>query len=224
VLLSVSTPTSPELLAQSGCEEVPEIEAFLSTQRGVRFKGGRIESGIDTVLFATGFLFTFPFLTSLIPPLVTTGRRVFGLYKDFLHIDHPTLVFSGLPIKVVPFPFAESQAAIFSRVWANVLELPSGEEMKQWEDEESKRRGDTYHVYPKGGDADFINATHDWLTTLQAPGKVPPTWDSELIWQRQIYKEAKFKFEMTGRSAKSLQELGFERQSEPSQKKAPEIP
>jgi cation diffusion facilitator CzcD-associated flavoprotein CzcO len=209
LLLSVHTPTPPENLAWAGAEEVPVIEEFLAAERGVRFQDGRIERDIDAILYATGYLFAFPFLTSLQPPLVSNGRRVYGLYKHLVHIEHPTLVFPGLPIKVVPFPLAESQAAVFARAWANVLPLPSRQEMEKWEDEEAEKRGPAYHIWPKGGDAEYINTTHDMIVNSKTPGKQPPLWNDELLWQRKVYAEAKLKFENEGRTATSLEELGY---------------
>jgi cation diffusion facilitator CzcD-associated flavoprotein CzcO len=209
LLLSVHTPSPRENLEWAGAEEVPVIEEFLLPEKGVRFGDGRVERNVDAVLYATGYLFTFPFLTSLEPPLVSNGRRVHGLYKHLIHIEHPTLVFPGLPIKVVPFPLAESQAAIFSRVWAKVLPLPSKTEMRNWDDEEAEQRGPAYHIWPKGGDAEFINATHKMLVDSKTPGKKPPLWNDELLWQRKVYAEAKLKFEKDGWMAKSLEELGY---------------
>lgn len=209
LLLSVHTPSPPENLAWAGAEEVPVIEEFLVAERGVRFQDGRVERDIDAILYATGYLFTFPFLQSLVPPLVTDGRRVVGIYKDLIHIEHPTLVFPGLPIKVVPFPLSESQAAIYSRVWANLLPLPDKAEMRKWEEEEAQRRGGSFHVWPKGGDAEFINETHDMLAKSNTPGKEPPFWNEELRWQRKIYAEAKLEFEKGGCTARSLEELGY---------------
>ncbi|KAK4175736.1 pyridoxal phosphate-dependent transferase [Triangularia setosa] len=202
LLLSVRTPTPEANLEWTGAEEVPEIEEFLVVDKAVRFKDGRVEKDIDAIVFATGYLYSFPFLTSLQPPLVTDGRRVRGLYKHLFHIDHPTLVFPGLPIKVVPFPVSQSQAAIFSRVWANLLPLPSVDEMKRWEDKESKEKGSKYHVWPVGADS-------DWITKSETPGKEPPRWSEELCWQRTIHMKAKLRFELQGRKAKSLKELGF---------------
>jgi cation diffusion facilitator CzcD-associated flavoprotein CzcO len=220
LLLSVRTPSPPENLAWAGAEEVPVIEEFLVAERGVRFQGGRVERDIDAVLYATGYLFTFPFLKSLVPPLVSDGRRVHGLYKHLIHIEHPTLVFPGLPIKVVPFPVSESQAAVFSRVWADVLPLPDKSEMQKWEEEEAQRQGPSFHVWQKGCDAEYINETHAALVTSKTPGKEPPFWDDELLWQRKIYAEAKLRFEKEGRAAKSLEELGFH--SRPSPRPATE--
>jgi len=132
---------------------------------------------------------------------------VHGLYQELFHIDHPTLVFPGLPIKVVPFSVCESQAAIISRTWANLLPLPSTKEMHEWEETEAQKRGTSFHVWPKGADAEFINSVHRRL--MDGEGKAPPSWDEELIWERQIYSDAKLKFEMDGRTANSLDELGF---------------
>ncbi|KAK1770322.1 FAD/NAD(P)-binding domain-containing protein [Phialemonium atrogriseum] len=209
LLLSVKTPCPPDNLAFVGAEEVPVIEEFLVGQRGVRFQDGRVERDIDAILYSTGYLFTFPFLTSLAPSLVSDGRRVHGLYQHLIHIDHPTLVFPGLPIKVVPFPLSESQAAVFARVWTNAISLPSTAEMKEWEDEEARRKGPAFHVWPKGADGEYINSTHDRIVHSGTQGKEPPRWDDELLWQRKIYAEAKLKFEKEGRVAKSLDELGF---------------
>ncbi|KXX77578.1 Thiol-specific monooxygenase [Madurella mycetomatis] len=210
LLLSVQTATSPAHLDWTGAEEVPVIDEFLVAERAVRFQDGRIEKDIDAVIFSTGYLYTYPFLRSLKPPVVTDGRRVRGLYKDLFRIDHPTLVFSGLPIKVVPLPTSETQAAVFSRTWANLLPLPSVEEMRKWEEEEVEKRGINFHVWPEGGDYQYINSVHDWIARSDTPGKKPPKWTPDQIWQRQIYAKAKLKFELDGRKAKTLEELGFE--------------
>lgn len=218
LLLSVHEPTNEEHLEHTRAEEVPAIEEFLVEERGVRFQDGRIEKDLDAILYATGYLFAFPFLETLTPGLVSDGRRVHGLYKHLFHIDHPTLVFPGLPIKVIPFPVSEAQAAVYARVWANALTLPSTKEMAQWEEEEALRRGRAFHVFPKGGDSALLDEFHEWVasSSCSCKGKVPPVWDAEQRWQRTIYAEAKLKFEKTGRNAKSLEELGF-RYEPPSQ-------
>lgn len=218
LLLSVHEPTEEGQLERTGAEEVPAIEEFLVEERGVRFSDGRVEKDLDAILYCTGYLFAFPFLETLTPGLVSDGRRVYGLYKHLFHIDHPTLVFPGLPIKVIPFPVSEAQAAVFARVWANALTLPSTKEMAQWEEEEALRRGRAFHVFPKGGDSALLDEFHDWVasSSTKGKGKVPPVWDDEQRWQRAVYAEAKLKFENTGRKAKSLEELGL-RYQPPSQ-------
>ena len=223
LLLSVRSPTPPGYLAYIGAEELPVIDEFLVDERSIRFQDGRVEKDVDAIVFATGYLYTFPFLSSADPPLVTDGRRVYGAYKHLISSDHPTIVFSGLPQKVVPFAMAESQAAVFARIWSNNLALPSKDEMKKWEDEEAKRRGPPFHVWPKGGDGEYINSVYDWIETSGGPGKMPPRWDEELFWERRVFFDAKLKFELDGRKAHSLGELGFEYQPEDSRSSAPEI-
>lgn len=216
LLLSVHEPTPVENLAHVRAEEVAAIEEFLVEERGVRFADGRVEKDLDAVLYCTGYLFAFPFLESLKPDLVVEGdgRRVFGLYKHLFHIEHPTLVFPGLPVRVVPFPVSEAQAAAFSRVWANTLSLPPAEEMKRWEEEEAeKQKEKAFHVFPKGGDSAYLDEFHDWVAkSSTTKGKEPPVWDDEQRWQRVNYVEAKLKFDTSGRTAKSLKELGLEYQ------------
>ncbi|KAI1798769.1 FAD/NAD(P)-binding domain-containing protein [Daldinia bambusicola] len=177
-------------------------------------KATRIETDVDAILFCTGYLFTFPFLPSI--PLVTNGRKVHGLAKHFLHIGHPTLAFPGLPIKVIPFPLAQSQGAVLARLWSNTLPLPPLPVLEAWSREEGEKgvSDEKYHVFPKGGDGAYINEVYEWLereTTEDGrkKGKEPPHWDAEMLWQRGIYIEAKMQFEKTGRKAKTLEELGF---------------
>lgn len=210
LLLSVHEPTPDENLDHVRAEEVPAIEEFLVEEKGVRFTDGRVEKDLDVILYCTGYLFSFPFLEGLTPGLVSDGARVYGLYKHLFNIDHPTLVFPGLPIRVVPFPVSEAEAAVFARVWSNSLALPPVKEMSQWEEDEAKRRGKSFHVFPKLGDAELLDEFHDWVKkSTSSKGKEPPVWNEEQKWERTIYVEAKLRFETTGRKAKSLKELGF---------------
>ncbi|KAI2463381.1 FAD/NAD(P)-binding domain-containing protein [Annulohypoxylon bovei var. microspora] len=244
LLLSAREAVADDALAHFGAghfAQVGQIKRFLVEERGVEFyaladddedkdkEGGgeakekptRIEKDVDAVLFCTGYLFTFPFLTTLAdPPLVTDGRRVHGLAKHFLHINHPTLAFPGLPIKVIPFPLAQAQGAALARLWANALPLPPRSTLEAWgradgdDNNNNNSRADPgkYHVFAKGGDGRYINEMHDWVLRDgggEAGGKAPPYWDAELLWQRGVYIEAKMQFERTGKKAKTLEELGF---------------
>lgn len=211
VLLSVQHPTPEPSLQWCGAEEVPVIEEFLPSERGIRFSNGRVEHDIDAVIFATGYLYAYPFLSSLTnPPIVTDGRRVCGLYQHIFRIDQPTLAFIGLPIKVVPFPVAESQAALVARTWANLLPLPSVEVMRKWEEDEEKARQEgKFHVWGEGEDSRYINEVWEAIERSGTPGKKPPRWSPEQVWQRTVYGKAKLAFELGGRTATSLEELGF---------------
>ncbi|KAL7797597.1 hypothetical protein V8C37DRAFT_370041 [Trichoderma ceciliae] len=209
-LMSVRHATPPDKIAHIGCEEVPEIVEFLPDQRGLLLKDGSKEKDVDHVVFCTGFLFGYTFLPDLNHRIITSGRSVHGLYQHLFLIQHPTLVFPALNMKSVPWPLAESQAAVFSAVWSNNLQLPSDDEMKKWSNELEERQGESLHVFPAlGDDGKYINEFYDWAMKATHIGKEPPRWDGELFWQREISAEAKIKFEEEGCQAKTLAELGF---------------
>ena len=103
----------------------------------VEFEDGTIADHVDAVIFATGYLYDFPYLhpselsggdwlfgTEVdergVPSvdsvavkegqsnvLVTDGHGVHNLYRHMLYIPNPTLAFVGLPLKVCPFPLFE---------------------------------------------------------------------------------------------------------------------
>ncbi|KAI9047313.1 hypothetical protein LZ554_008760 [Drepanopeziza brunnea f. sp. 'monogermtubi'] len=193
-------------------EEMPKIVEYIVGGRAVKFEDGRIEKDIDAIVYATGYLYSFPFLKSLDPPIVTTGRRAMGLYKQIFCINHPTLVFAALGQKIIPFPLAEAQGAAIAKVWSNTLALSSKDEMEAWEKSKVEELGDgtAFHVlgYPK--DAAYINYLHDWVQGANNGfAKVPPFWDERLCWLREICVDIKRKFVDDGRKAKNLEDLGF---------------
>ncbi|OLN82121.1 Thiol-specific monooxygenase 4 [Colletotrichum chlorophyti] len=212
VYLSVHHSTPPDKVDHIGVAEVPQIEEFLPEKRAVRFKGGRIEEDIGTVIYCTGFFFSFPFLPKFLKPnLLPTGKGIRGLYQHLFLIRHPTLAFAGLLIKTVPWPVAENQAAVLGAVWSNGLKLPPVEEQEAWELELFKRRGDKQiHVLvDDGDDGRHLNLLHDWAAESTKRDKEPPYWHDEQFWERSIYYESKQEFEKRGGTATSLEELGF---------------
>lgn len=83
--------------------------------------GERID-GVDAILFCTGYHYRFPFLPSA---LARVGNNsVWGLYRQLVSIDRPTLAFVGLPFRIVPFPFFQRQARWFARMLAGGFSLP----------------------------------------------------------------------------------------------------
>lgn len=208
-LVSVRHPTLPERLAHANSDEVGEIDEFLIDQRGIRFKDGRVETDIDVIVYCTGFLFSFPFLPDMERKLVSNGGGVHGTYKHIFLVQHPTLAFPGLNMKAAPWPVSEAQAAVFSAVWSNRLQLPPTDEMEAWSKELDRQQGDALHHFGPLGDAYYLNELHDWVMMATEVGKEPPRWNDELMWQRQIFIEAKTTFEKLGCKAKTLEELGY---------------
>jgi len=210
LLNSVREPVKQELKHK---EEVPPIAEYLVDNRGVRFEDGRVEKDIDAIVYCTGYLYSYPFLNSIQPPIVTTGRRVIGLYQQLFHITHPTIAFLALPQKVIPFPISEVQGAALAKVWSNELALPAEEEMKSWEQKRVEELGEgvSFHImgYPK--DAQYINDLHDWVKTAENGfKKEPPYWDEKQKRTREVFAELRTKFGETGGKAKYMKDLGTE--------------
>ncbi|KAG6175147.1 hypothetical protein E4U51_005980 [Claviceps purpurea] len=208
-LLSVKHATPAARLEHVGCREVAEIDEFLVNERGVRLKDGAVETDVDAIIFCTGFRFSLPFLGSLEKQIITNGACVHGLYQHLFLIDHPTLVFPLLNMRVVPFPLSEAQAAVISAVWSNNLALPPKEDMVRWNRDAEEEAGDNLHVLPDAKDGLYMNHLHDWAMKATKLGKEPPRWGDIEFWIRSNILAAKTLFEVYGCKAKTLEELGF---------------
>lgn len=81
------------------------VKRFTAT--GVEFIDGT-EQSFDTIFYATGYDFSYPFLT------VDTGIHVDDnfvtpLFKQVLNIDHPTMAFIGIPFTTSTTPTYDLQ-------------------------------------------------------------------------------------------------------------------
>lgn len=216
---SIRTPT--DAFGHDERLEVTQIKEFIVEERAVRFEDGRIEKDVDAVLFCTGYLYAFPFLDSITPLLVTDGRRVRGLYKQLLHIEHPTLVFPILAQKILPFPMSEFQAAAVSRLWSGRITLPSKEDMIQWERKRVEQRGDAtaFHAFEKGEDETYAQDLVNWINSANPSekGKTIEMWDEKHSWVRANF--AKIRLDYAKKvGAKNLEEVGWDFEAH---KKAP---
>lgn len=209
--------------------EYPEIVEFLSPEdndRAVRFSNGHIEDKIDAILFCTGYFYSYPFLSSLDPPVVKDGSRTLHVYEHIFYIEQPTMVFPVLNHRVIPFPMAENQAAVVARAWSGRLDLPSKQEMYDWENSVVKTRGagKTFHVMPFPLDADYLNSLYDWACRATQPpestsgntGKLGVRWEEMERWTRERFPLIKKAFAKQGEarhSIRTIEELGFDFQA-----------
>ncbi|KAI9880920.1 MAG: hypothetical protein M1830_009988 [Pleopsidium flavum] len=210
--------------AEAYKEEVPEIIDFLpstSCPRAVRFADGRIEQDIDVIVFCTGYLYSYPFLGSLNPPIVSGGKRVQHVYRHIFYNDQPTLAFVGLPQKIIPFIIAEAQAAVVSRVWSGRLDLPSQEEMYLWEDSIIAERGagKGFHTLMFPSDVDYLDDLRNWalearnMAETGGRGKLPLKWGDKERWARERFPAIKKAFAQKGEGrhkVRTMEELGFD--------------
>ena len=205
--------------ATSYREIVPEITEFLPFSHGtraVRFADGRVEEDVDAILFATGYYYSFPFLSSLESKLITTGERVHNTYEHLFYIDNPTIAFIGLPVKIVPFRLDEAQAAVVARLWAGRLELPSTQEMRRWEEGVIAERGagKAFHDLSFSKEFEYHDELVNWATRASGRGgKMPMRWSAKERWAREWIPSIKRAFADKGdarHDIKTLQELGFD--------------
>lgn len=99
----------------------------------VKFKDDTIETDIDAVVYCTGYFYSYSFLKSLHPAVISTGECVENLFQHIFYRPNPTLAFVTLNQKIIPFPIAEAQSAVVARVWSGRLTLPTESEMLSWE-------------------------------------------------------------------------------------------
>lgn len=221
-LLSVQSPSKTEK---------PPIAEYIIQDRSVRFDDGTVEKDIDAVLYCTGYFYSFPFLDSLDPPVITTGERVENLYRHIFYRPRPTLAFPVLNQKIIPFPLAEAQSAVIARVWSGRLPLPLDEEMKIWEEQTIAEMGDgrNFHVLKFPDDADYINMCYGWAisadgegmtahefingTLDREKGKEPPYWGEKEYWTRERFPAIKKAFQDYGEARhdkRTVEDVGFD--------------
>ncbi|MCJ1409505.1 monooxygenase [Ptychographa xylographoides] len=200
-------------------EDVSEIMEFIApseAERAVRFADGRVEAKIDAILYCTGYLYSYPFLSSLQERLLSNGFRVQHTYQHIFYIDHPSLAFLAVPMRVLPFPLSEAQAAVMARVWSSRLYLPAIEAMYNWEQTvaNDKGTGKGFHVLNFPEDFDYHNRLYDWADTVDRNiGKLPHRWNQKERWTRKRFAAIKKAFADRGElrhQVQTTEDLGFQ--------------
>ena len=122
----------PRRLGEDPLIEKPPITAIHEDGTSVEFEDGSVEENIDAIIMCTGYEFTFPFLDPTCRVTVSEdGRNVHNLYMQVFNMDHPSMAFIGLPVKVLPFPLFDIQCKWVQRVWAHEAALPSTPAMRE---------------------------------------------------------------------------------------------
>ncbi len=96
----------------------PNVQEFRGSS--VVFEDGTVEDDIDLVVFATGYTFSFPFLSSHVIPV---SKNKVSLYKYIYPpgLERPTLAVIGLiqPLGAI-MPISEMQARWATRVFKGI--------------------------------------------------------------------------------------------------------
>lgn len=115
------------------------IERVDAKSRTVYLADGTSITGVDRIIFGTGYTWMLPFL----PEVEVRNNRVPGLYRHVVWQKDPTLLFVGAVAAGLTFKIFEWQAVLAARLLAGRATLPSAEEMARWESERIAQRGDS---------------------------------------------------------------------------------
>ena len=120
---------------------VPRTTTMRDNNRVEFGKNCLVSPQVDTVVFCSGYDYSFPFINEQSNlPLVTGQRRVMPLYQQLWHAERPSVTFLGLPHSVVPFPMFELQAeAVLSTLLTH--ELPPRSVRLKGAEEDAARGG-----------------------------------------------------------------------------------
>ena len=203
-------------------EVVPQIVEFMPPSqecRAVRFADGRVETDVDAIVFCTGYFFNYPFLSTLKPRVIESGERVKDVYQHLFSIHHPSLVFMGLPCKIIPFRTCEGQASVIAAVWSGRLSLPSRSEMQSWDALRSEHlEPRAFHILPAPKDLEYHNEMVDWASRAMNANqkRLPPKWEAKDFWLRDKIPMIRKQFAAQGKdrnNIRRLEDLGYDYQS-----------
>ncbi|KFY99284.1 hypothetical protein V498_00867 [Pseudogymnoascus sp. VKM F-4517 (FW-2822)] len=176
----------------SGIAWKPVVEEYLPSGRIV-FKDGTYLDGVDTVIYCTGYLPSFPFWNAK-----NNGRKIWDyrknkLVKTYLHTffqDFSTLGIVGVP-RALTFRSFEYQAIALARLFANreAIGLPNVTEQERWEAEREERqnmRRKKFHdiEWESGETLRWLGTLYriSGLGQLTGEGMLPPVLGEEVRW------------------------------------------
>lgn len=123
---------------------------------------------------------------------------------------------------IVPFPLAESQAAIVARVWSGRLTVPTRNEMEEWRQTVIREKGigRGSHALKPPSDLEYMKEMYDWSCEASdgetcaktVRGKMPKSWDARACWLRMIAPEMRKAFSAKDSQRSNIlgyEELGF---------------
>jgi hypothetical protein len=196
---------------------LPRLTAVDPETRSVECEGGRRVPNVDRILFATGYLYTLPFLSSSSSSCMSRSSLA-GLARTspparLLSWATPSLALLALQQRVIPFPLAEAQACVLARAWAGRLAVPPpGRETGDREEEDRR-----VLVLGHPLDSEYIAYLLRWAASadpgVDGAGKsAPPGWGPREVWMREKLPGIRSAFASRGAhrfDVRTVEELGF---------------
>ncbi|ORX91003.1 FAD/NAD(P)-binding domain-containing protein [Basidiobolus meristosporus CBS 931.73] len=162
----------------------PEMKLIDVANNKIHFVDGTQLDIPDIILFATGYLYSYPFLSQFERTntkveeeevIITDGMKVHNVYEQIFYIPNPTLAFIGLPVKVVPFPLFQYQSTYVAQVFAGKTDLPGRKEMREWYQRLTELApGRDGHILKGPKEVEYCNRLSD--LTNGAISRVPEWW------------------------------------------------
>ncbi|KAF4449038.1 hypothetical protein F53441_7688 [Fusarium austroafricanum] len=155
----------------------------------VLLSNGQTLEDIDSVVLATGYLTSYPFLfqyhrddrsadEATRDVLITSeGNMVHNLHKDIFYTEDPSLSFIGVPYYTATFSLFDFQAQALARVFTGKARLPSREVMQQEYDDRvaSKGRGRKFHsLAGDGEEIDYVKDLLGWVNSSLVDDGIEP--------------------------------------------------
>ena len=104
------------------CQVVKEIN-----ETGAVFEDGE-SCEVDTIIYATGYKYSFPFLNPECGIRVEEEHIQF-LYKHLLNVKYPSMAFVGMNFLVLPQLLFDLQSQFVMELWTGRTPIPTEEEM-----------------------------------------------------------------------------------------------
>lgn len=119
-----------------------EVLAFKDKSIAISIDGNApVEFSINSVIFATGYLFNLPYLDSKSCGLsVNDDQTIAGLYRHLINIEQPSMALMSVLIRVLPFPLFHQQVIFFVKHVLGEVQLPPKDVMIARVSEEFAKR------------------------------------------------------------------------------------
>ncbi|KAG5669184.1 hypothetical protein PVAND_017078 [Polypedilum vanderplanki] len=118
---------TPRSIKLSPTSTVKKYSIKKFTKTGAEFEDGSFEE-FSIIVFATGYDFTFPFL-SVDSGISVYDKCVQPLYKQCINANRPSLAIIGLPYFTLRIPLFEIQIKFCIEFWSGRRKFPNRNEM-----------------------------------------------------------------------------------------------
>lgn len=109
------------------------------TETGAKFVDGTSCEGIDTIIYATGYKYNFPFLNEKCG-IKIEEEQIQHLYKHCINIEYPSMAIIGMPFLALTMQLFDLQSQFVMKYWTGQKQFPDKEEMLRYVREELEKR------------------------------------------------------------------------------------